>query len=137
LSRRQSQVFLLLSTFLARYRAPELQPIIDDDVMEAATALAGTFETAARGVIYEHRPASLPAERLLSAMKPLVAEAGKGAGSAFERDAAIALRRFEDAVREIRVLVPENRRAFLDLLGRVMSEAKPAEPPDVQRLIVP
>ena len=55
------------ATFLARYEAPELQPLIDDDVAEAMAALAATFETASRGVIYEHRPASLPAERLVDA----------------------------------------------------------------------
>ena len=59
---RQSQLFLLISTFLVRYEAPELQPLIDDDVAEAMAALAATFETSARGVIYEHRPASLPAD---------------------------------------------------------------------------
>ena len=136
-SQRQSQLFLLLSTFLSRYQTPELQPIIDDDVTEAAAALAGTFETAARGVIYEHRPASLPAERLVSALKPLLAEAGKGSGSAFERDAAVVLRRLEDAVREIRAPTPENRRAFLELLGRAISDPPPAEPPEPLRLIVP
>ena len=134
---RQSQLFLLLSTFLARYQTPELRPIIDDDVTEAAAALAATFETAARGVIYEHRPASLPAERLVSALKPLLAEAGKGSGSAFERDAAVVLRRVEDAAREIRALTPENQRAFLELLGRVISDQPPAEPPEAPRLIVP
>ena len=40
-------------------------------------ALAATFETAARGVIYEHRPASLPAERLATALKALLTEAGR------------------------------------------------------------
>ena len=60
LSERQSQLFFLISTFLQRYEPPELQPLIDDDVAEAAAALAGTFETAVRGVIYEHRPAALP-----------------------------------------------------------------------------
>jgi hypothetical protein len=44
---RQSQLFLLISTFLVRYEAPELQPLIDDDVAEAMAALAATFETSA------------------------------------------------------------------------------------------
>src|SRR6185436_15038482 len=52
-NQRQSQLFFLIATFLARYEAPEFQPLIDDDVGEAAAALASTFETAARGVIYE------------------------------------------------------------------------------------
>jgi len=121
-SERQSQVFLLVSTYLVRYEAPELQPLIDADVAEAMTALAATFETAARGVIYEHRPASLPAERLVAGLKPLLAEAGKGGGTAFERDAAGVLRRVEEAVREVRDEDRENRRAFLDLLARIVSK---------------
>src|SRR3981189_2749473 len=78
-SERQSQLFLLISTFLVRYEAPELQPLIDDDVAEAMAALAATFETSARGVIYEHRPGSLPAERLVGGLKQLLVEGGPGA----------------------------------------------------------
>ena len=129
-SERQSQIFLLVSTFLVRYEAPELQPLIDADVAEAMTALASTFETSARGVIYEHRPASLPAERLVSGLKPLLAEAGKGGGTAFERDAAGVLRRVEEAVREVRAAEQENRRAFLDLLGRVVRKGDGRERTD-------
>ena len=131
LSERQSQLFFLISTFLVRYEAPELQPVIDDDVTEAVAALAATFETAARGVIYDHRPASLSAERLASALKPLLAEAGKGGGSAFERDAAVVLRRVEEAARDVRPNDPRNRRAFLDLLGRVIAKhpRRDADPP--------
>jgi hypothetical protein len=94
-------------------------------------------------VIYEHRPASLPAERLMSALKPLLAEAGRNGGTAFERDAAVVMRRVEEAAREARAGEEGNRRAFLDLLGRVIrktdaDQGEPAgpgmEPP---RLIVP
>ena len=60
-SQRQSQLFAMTLTFLVRYQPPELQPLNDDDVLDAAAALAATFETASRGVIYEHRPASAPA----------------------------------------------------------------------------
>jgi hypothetical protein len=56
LSRRQSQLFILVATFLVRYESPELQRPIDDDVVDALGALASTYETASRGVIYEHRP---------------------------------------------------------------------------------
>jgi hypothetical protein len=126
LNTQQSELFLLTSDFLARYPAPSLQPIIDDDVMEAAGALAATFETAVRGVIYEHRPASVPAERLLAGLKAMYTEAGKHRGTAFEREAAVVLRRLEQAVKGARVAEPENRRAFLDLVGRVV---KPRERP--------
>ena len=125
-SQRQSQLFFLINTFLVRYEPPEFQALLDADVAEAATALAGTLETASRGVIYEHRPASLPAERLAGALKTVLAEAGRGAGSAFERDAAFVLRRLEEAVRDVRALEPDNRCAFLDLLGRVISKTPDA-----------
>jgi len=139
---RQSQLFLMIATFLARYEPGELQSIVDDDVHEAVSALASTFETAARGVIYDHRPASLPAERLAGTLKPLLLEAGKHGGTAFERDTAVVLRRIADAIGETRSQEPGNHRAFLDLLGRIVrkSDGKPEEPPadsENSRLIVP
>src|SRR5262245_30249055 len=70
----QSQLFLFIASFLNRYKPLELQPLIDEDVTEAATALAATFETASKGVIYEHRPTSLVAQRLVGELKPLLAE---------------------------------------------------------------
>jgi hypothetical protein len=121
LSQRQSQLFFLISTFLLRYEPPEFQPLLDGDIAEAAAALASTFETAARGVIYEHRPASLPAERLAAALKAVLAEAEKHGGSAAERDAAVVLRRVEEAARESAAEEPGGR-AFQDLLGRVLSD---------------
>jgi hypothetical protein len=145
-SERQSQFFSMIGTFLVSYRPAELQPLIDDDIAEGMTALAGTFETASRGVIYEHRPATLAADRLIAALKPAIAEAGRGLGSAFERDAAFVLRRVGDTAREMQALEPENRRAFLDLLGRVIADpsrsdqtAEDASPqtPASTRLIVP
>lgn len=138
-SERQSQLFFLIATFLARYEAPELQAPLDADVSEAMGSLAATFETASRGLIYDHRPASVLAERLTAALKPVLAEAGQGAGSAFERDAAAVLRRVEEAVSDVRATDQANRRAFLDLLGRVITKpgGSSDEPEDPPRLIVP
>jgi hypothetical protein len=125
-SQRQSTLFLLISTFLVRYRPPDLLPYIDDDVAQAVEALAATFETASRGLIYEHRPASGSAARLSSALKPLLLEAGgPNPGSVFERDAAVVLRRVQEASREVAAIEPGNRRAFLDLLTRVTRAPDP------------
>ena len=139
LSERQSQLFFLINSFLQRYEPPELQALVDDDVVDAMAALAGTFETAARGIIYDHRPAALPANRLATALKPVVAEAGRHGGSAFDRDAAFVLRRIEEAAREIRATDASNRRAYIDLLGRVLREDQNPNAGDgeVPRLIVP
>jgi hypothetical protein len=141
LNRRQSELLLLVLTFLLRYEPPVLQPIVDDDVADAAAALAATFETAARGVIYEHRPASQPAARLIIELKPLLADARRGAGSPFDRDVAVVLRRLEEGVRDVRAQEPDDRRAFLGILSRVVAQA-PAdaaapEPEGPPRLIVP
>lgn len=148
LNDRQSRLFFLIVSFLVRYEAPELQPLIDEDVSGAAAALASTFDTASRGVIYEHRPASLSAERLGTSLKALLAEAGQSGGAGFQRDGAVVLRRIETAAREavLKDAAPEeaaaNRRAFLDLLGRVLhqqdSKAAEAEKPDeAPRVIIP
>ncbi|MGH9143215.1 MAG: hypothetical protein ACRD2I_18940 [Vicinamibacterales bacterium] len=141
LSERQSQLFFLIVAFLARYQAPDLHAPIDDDVAEAIGSLASTYETASRGLIYDHRPASVLAERLTTALKPVLSEASQGAGSAFERDAAVVLRRIEEAVRDVRAFDQTNREAFLDLLRRVMTpsadDSAPADSPERSRLIVP
>lgn len=142
LNERQSQLFFLITGFLIRYEAPELHPLIDDDVAEAAGAIAATLETSARGVIYEHRPASPAAERLMMALKPILAELGQRGGTPFERDAAFVLRRLEEAARDARSSDAGNRRAFLELLGRVMKRDAaavdtPGAPPEPSRLIVP
>jgi hypothetical protein len=144
-SERQSRLFFLISTFLVGYQPSELQPLIDDDVAEGMAALAATFETASRGVIYDHRPASLSAERMIAELKPMLLDAGRGAGSAFERDAAVVLRRVDESVRGVRGTDADNRRAFLDLLGRVIKEPSghdsskgdAAHAPAPSRLIVP
>jgi len=145
-SERQSQLFFLIGSFLVRYQPPDLQLLIDEDVAEGVAALASTFETASRGVIYEHRPASLSAERMTAALKPMLLEAGRGAGSAFERDAAVVLRRIEESVHQVRDQQAGNRRAFLELVHRIIKEhpqrdgpAGPPEPagPPPQRLILP
>ena len=97
-----------------RYQPTELHAPIDDDVVEAISSLAATFETASRGLIYDHRPASVLAERLATSLRPVLEEAGRGAGSAFERDAAVVLRRLEErrCVTSARSIRPTGRRSW-------------------------
>jgi hypothetical protein len=128
LDERQSQLFFVLGSFLHQYDPPDLHPIVDDDVAQAAAALANTLETAARGVIYEHRPASLPASRLATALAAVVAEAGAPGGAAFDRAAAVVLRRLEEGA-GAGGDDPSDRRPFLALLARVLQHS-PAEGAD-------
>jgi hypothetical protein len=141
LDERQSRLFFLIVTFLVRYEPPELHAIIDEDVVEATAAIAATFETAARGVIYEHRPASLSGERLANELKQMLAEAGEQGGAAFRQDAAVVLRRVETAAREA-TKGGGGRRAFLDLAGRVTAHKRPestesSEVDRAPRVIIP
>jgi hypothetical protein len=118
---RQAELFFLIASFIVRYEPPELQPLFDKDVEEGVGALASTFETAARGVIYDHRASSLPAERLSAALKPALVEMGRRFGTAFERDAAGVLRRMATLAHDVRALEPANRRACLELLRRIVT----------------
>jgi hypothetical protein len=122
LSRQQVGLFFLACATVRGYEPDLLHTLIDDDVAEAVGALAATFETAERGVIYEHRPASLVAERLLAALKVAFTEAAKRSPGPIHRDGALVLRRVEDAIRDLREVEPQNRRAFLDFVDRVVRQ---------------
>ena len=145
-NQRQSQIFFLLAAFIVRYQPPELQALVDDDVADAASALAATLETASRGVIYEHQALTASGARLAAALKALLLEAGQRAGTPFERDAAVVLRRIEDAARHRPDSGPgrdvAGPRALVELLGRVIrttAEDDAQKPPSEEppRLIVP
>jgi hypothetical protein len=120
---RQSRLFVAINTAIVRYQPSDLHGIVDDDVIEASAALAATFETAARGVIYDHRPATRTAERLADAIRQMLSDAGHR-GTAFERDAAVVLRRVEHTARAVHDDDPGNPRAYLGLLDRVVRADK-------------
>jgi hypothetical protein len=143
LNERQSQLFWLLNASILRYRPPEFQMLLDDDVADAVAAMASTCETSSRGVIYEHRAATVAAERLAAALNPVVAEAVGRGGSAYERDAAVVLRRIADGVARARAIEAGGRRAYLETLARALGRGERAEPISAdaidqpRRLIVP
>jgi hypothetical protein len=147
LNRNQSRLFLSVNAYISQYRPPDIQPLIDADVIEAVVALADTFDTAARGLIYDHRPASRQGERLVSALKPLLDEAIRAGGSAVQRDAAVVLRRIAESAGGTPPpdsLAGRRRTDFLELLSRVFRPRPPGEAGRVAgdadegpRLIVP
>jgi hypothetical protein len=139
---RQGTLFLAIANAIGSYQPPALQTLTDADVVDAAAALAATYETAARGVIYEHRPSSQIAIRLAGSIRNLLADAGRAGGSAFERDAAVVLRRLERSAAAARSIHPDNPRTFLDLLTRFVRKGdepsgKEAGGEPASRLIVP
>ena len=142
LSERQARVFLMLAAVASRHQPEAFQKLIDDDIAQAAGALASTLETAAKGIVYEHQPASLAAARLMTELKGVVEEVVKSAGPALERDAATALRRIEHAARMMGTVRPDTNE-FQQLLARVLAPPPtgaeepeaPASPPS--SLIIP
>jgi hypothetical protein len=120
LSERQARLMLMLATVTSRHQGEAFQKLVDDDIAQAAGALAATLETAGRGILYEHQPASLPAARLMAELKTVIADVTKSGGSALERDAAIGLRRLEIAARETSK-AHTNSNEFQQLLARVLA----------------
>jgi hypothetical protein len=127
LSERQARVFLMLAAVTSRFQSDGLQKFVDDDIAQAAGALASTLETSAKGIVYEHQPASLVAARLVGELKVVVDDVARNAGSALERDAAIALRRMEHAAKMM-VSVRPDTNELQQLLARVL-----AAPPGAQQ----
>ena len=120
LGRRQYQLFFVVQATIQRLAETDELPVNDDVVRDTAQALAATYETASKGIIYEHRPSSLPAERLAHELKPLL-EGKDGRGSvASERDLVDVLRRVERAATDARKTLDGGTHAYLDLVGRLV-----------------
>ncbi len=137
LSERQARLFLMLAALTSRHQAEPLQSLVDDDIAQAAGALASTLETAGRGILYEHRPTSAVASRLMTELKAMVDEVVKNAGSALERDAAIALRRIEQAAQMTAAYAQKNGTSagpseLQQLFARVLAPPEGAEQHDVK-----
>lgn len=139
LSEAQLQLFFLLQTLVVRHAPPGLPRLRDEDVAEAAGAVAATLETAARGLVYEHQAASVVADGLRRELQALLERVGRGGGSRFEREAAIVLRGIERGARHKAPGVPESPTAYLDLVSRVLQErpAGTATTPAGSGLIIP
>lgn len=138
LTETQYRLLLLAQAITLQQRESVVPAPIDDDVAEAAATIAATLETAAKGIIYEHRAASLPAQRIADELGRTVADLRQRAGSEasrLERDLALALRRLEKLAREAKGVVPDPAdpaRSWLAIAGRLLggTDAKsPGAPP--------
>jgi hypothetical protein len=133
LSEQQLQLFFLLQSMVLSYKPEGLARVVDSDVALATGALAGSLETASKGVIFEEATASVVAEGLRRAIKPVVEEITKNSGSRAEREVAIVLRGIERAAKHEGGLIPEGETSYLELVSRVFQQRpqtpKPAEKP--------
>lgn len=120
LSQRQARAFLTLAALILRHPSDPLRKLLDEDIAQAADAMASTLETAGRGILYDHQPASLPAARLMGEMKTLVGEVAKG-NTGLERDLTIGLRRVQVGAKQ--AADQPGGTAFQQLLARVLAPA--------------
>jgi hypothetical protein len=125
LNQRQEEVMSNVLMVLRGHRGDPLVPTTDDDVQAAAAALAATYETAARGLIYEERPASLPAQRLVADLQAWLAELLRD-GTLPHGDVAVVFRAVERGARDARKTLAGGTSAYLKLLTRLIA-ATPAD----------
>ena len=92
---------------------------LDGDLQQAAGALAATAETAMRGVLYEHQPASPVAARLARAMSAPLAEAAEAGMPRVDQATVSAMRRLEESVAAFRRSAPASD-DFFQFLARVL-----------------
>lgn len=119
LSEARQQLFLFALTLVNRFRGEGLDAASDADAAAAVAALAGTYETASKGLIYEQRPGTVPAQRLADGIRDMFEQLARGRPSAFAADAAAVLRRLEDRVTAVQRAAPGDPRAFLALAERL------------------
>ncbi len=133
LNEAQADLLWRLLAFIRDHRGDELVRTTDADVESAARALASTYETAARGLIYEERADSLAAQRLAADLKPLLAQLAEAERPpSLERDLAAVFRAIERGAREARKHAPGGETAYLALLQRLITPSQ-AAPDEVVR----
>lgn len=139
LSEAQLQIFFVIHTFVSRFK-PDGFSLTDADVAEAAGALATSFETASRGVLYEQQSTSPAAEALRRELKgflaKIAADSGAG-GSRFEREVAVVLRGIERAAKHDAPGIGTGAVDYLTLVARILHERPPDASQGSSRLILP
>jgi hypothetical protein len=119
LTERQHQLFFLIHSVIARHKPDTLSRLLDEDVAQATAAVAATLETAGRGVLYEHTPASLPAQRLAREITAMLEEVRARGTKIYDGEVAIALRAIERGARDAQKQANDDT-AYISLVGRLL-----------------
>lgn len=119
LTERQQQLFFLVHSVIARHKPEGFGRLVDEDVAQSAAAVAATLETASRGVLYEHTPASLPAQRLAREITAMLAELRAQGGKIYDGEVAIAVRAIERGARDAQQPGAADT-AYISRLGRLL-----------------
>ena len=96
-------------------------PVDDRTVRETADALAKTYDTAGKGIIYAHQASSLAARHLARELKPrLDAPPEDGRPRARDDDLAVVLRCIERAAAGAAAALGGGGRAYVDFMARLV-----------------
>ena len=137
LSEQQLQLFFLLQSMVLSYKPEGLSRLTDPDVALAAGALAGSLETASKGLIFEESTGSLVAEGLRRALKPVIDEVTKSGGARVEREVAFVLRGLERGATQVGGHIPAGETSYLELVGRVFQQRPKAAEPSKPFIVMP
>jgi hypothetical protein len=132
LTERQHQLFFLIHSVIARHKPEALSRLLDEDVAQAAAAVAATLETAGRGVLYEHTPASLPAQRLAKEMTAMLAEVRAHGTKVYDGEIAIALRAIERGARDGKKQAAGDT-AYISLIDRLLHMRRQSSPEEAAK----
>lgn len=120
-------------------------PLTDANVAEAAAALATSFESAGKGVLYEPQCAASAAEALRRDLKAFLAQVeaqpDRGTGmkvnaTRFEREVAVVLRAIERGAKHESEGSTAGPSDYLALVARILHQRPPAVVPSSPPLIV-
>ena len=136
LTERQQQIAVLLQAAV-RAAGPDAPLRSDADVEQAAKATAETFETASRGIVYEHRATSLDAQRLAGRMQALIEEQRKEGVRVPDADVAAAARCIEAAARDAREVLDGGDGAYLALVDRLLKSTKESDSEGEPLIVAP
>jgi hypothetical protein len=125
LTERQHQLFFLFNTAIAQHKPEGFVRLTDADVADASEAVATTLETAARGVIYETVPSSLPAQRLARELQALLVDMRAQGATVYDREAAITLRALAEGARA--TAGESVGTEYLALIGRLLQMQRSGE----------
>jgi hypothetical protein len=137
LSEPQLQLFFLLQSMVLSYKPETLSAIsvpsvssvarlTDADVALAAGALAGSLETASKGLIFEESTGSVVAEGLRRALKAVIDEVTKHGGSRVQSEVAFVLRGLERGARHEGGHIPPGETSYLEIVARVFQQRPPS-----------
>jgi hypothetical protein len=130
LTERQYQLFFLFHGTIARHVPEGFARLADEDVAQAAASLAATLETSSRGVIYEHKPQSTTAQRLMNELTAFLAQIRSQGATVSDGEAAIVLRAIDEGARDVGRRTSGGPSAYLELMSRLLQLRRGTRPPD-------